>query len=62
MTKVKSEIRQKVAELISQLMEAQRNLTALVENEEQTPKQLSDAIRSLMHQNPPVSHDLQRQM
>ncbi|KHJ75174.1 hypothetical protein OESDEN_25210 [Oesophagostomum dentatum] len=52
--RVKEEIRQNVTDLISELDEANKKLTALLDNEDQTPIELFQAIRNLTEENPPV--------
>ncbi|KHJ79415.1 hypothetical protein OESDEN_20939 [Oesophagostomum dentatum] len=59
LTKLKNEVKQNVTKLIGQLSEALVNMSAIVDNENQTTKEMYSAIHNLTKQNPPLYHVLQ---
>ncbi|KHJ94657.1 hypothetical protein OESDEN_05405 [Oesophagostomum dentatum] len=59
MTRVRQEVKQNVTQLISELADAYNKLSALMDNEDQTLAELSQAIHNLTQENPPVYRVLQ---
>ncbi|KHJ94504.1 hypothetical protein OESDEN_05565 [Oesophagostomum dentatum] len=58
MTKFKNEVKQNVTKLIGQLSVALEKMSAILDDEDQTPKEMFSAIRNLTEQDPPLYHVL----
>ncbi|CAJ0601870.1 unnamed protein product [Cylicocyclus nassatus] len=56
MTRLKDEVRHNVTQLVNELPQALQRINEILDNEEQTPIELFQALRNLTKENPPLYH------